>query len=88
LALARDNEEQLVGDVVGVEGEGALSGRHHMQGAAQTGQPDRRADTAQPGQEAVAVSVLGQRDIRDVHHGPVHHGPIHHRLVCHLASPI
>src|SRR6476469_7362201 len=64
LALARENEEHLVGYVMRMERKSALAGRHYVQCTTQTGHADERSDAAPSDLETLTVPLLFQRGAR------------------------
>src|SRR5262249_11393597 len=60
LSRARKHEEQLLVDVMDVEREGALAGRHHRQRAAEVLGADFRSDAGKLCLKHIAVRVVAK----------------------------
>src|SRR5262245_7343193 len=65
-AFAGHDEEQLVHDVMPMEGERLLAGRHDVHRATQALEPDQRADAAPFDGELLAIATVHKRHVVDI----------------------
>jgi hypothetical protein len=65
-AFARHDEEQLVHDVMPMEGERLLAGRYDVHRATQAIEPDQRADAAPFDRELLAIATIHERHVIDI----------------------
>jgi hypothetical protein len=70
---AREDEEQLVYDVMAMERIGALARRQNDERAAKAGRANEGSRSRDPGHECIAIAVIGEAQILDVDDSGIRH---------------